>query len=106
LNNCFFKPIEKTSFDESFRTSQGIITAAGFQTCTEALYLGKDLIVIPINNQYEQLCNVESLKRINVKVGKIENIECLINMGFIQKPGYWKDPTDEIINEILNFRFK
>jgi uncharacterized protein (TIGR00661 family) len=106
LNNCFFKPIEKTSFDESLKTSQGIITAAGFQTCSEALYLNKDLIAIPINNQYEQLCNVESLKRINVKVGKIEQIECMINMGFTQRPGYWQDPTDEIINEILNFRFK
>jgi hypothetical protein len=106
LNNCFFKPIEKTSFDESLKTSQGIITEAGFQTCSEALYLNKDLIAIPINNQYEQLCNVESLKRINVKVGKIEQIECMINMGFTQRPGYWQDPTDEIINEILNFRFK
>jgi uncharacterized protein (TIGR00661 family) len=104
--NCFFKPIDKSSFDESLRTSTGVITAAGFQTCSEALWMGKDLIVIPINNQYEQRCNVESLKRLNVKIGDLKNIECLINMGYTQNLNWWKEPTDEIVDEILNFRLK
>lgn len=104
--NCFFKPIEKTLFDVSLKNCQGIITAGGFQTCSEALYLNKELFVIPIENQYEQMCNAEALKRLGVKVGNLEMINTLINLPKTQKIIQWDDPTNEIINEILNFRIK
>jgi uncharacterized protein (TIGR00661 family) len=103
FQNCFIKPLDKNNFDESLLSSKGVITAAGFQTCSEAIYLGKDLIVIPINNQFEQKCNAESLKRLGVKVGKLDFIETFINMGFTQRYGFWKDSSEEIVQQILNF---
>ena len=30
------------------------------------MYLGKRLLVIPIKNQYEQLCNVEALNKLGI----------------------------------------
>jgi uncharacterized protein (TIGR00661 family) len=106
FKNCYVKPINKTLFDESFKSCEGIITAGGFQTCSEALYLNKKLIVLPIDNQYEQLCNVESLNRLGVNVGKIEDCEKFISSSNNQKMIDWIDPTDEIISEILNLRVK
>lgn len=104
--NCYLKPINKSSFDESIKNCTGVITAGGFQTCAEALHLNKELIVIPIVNQYEQLCNVESLKKLGVKIGNFENVNTLMNLPRTQTSIYWKDPTDEIIEDILQFRIK
>ena len=106
FKNCFVKPIEKNSFNESLISCEGVITAGGFQTCSEALYLNKRLIVIPINNQYEQLCNVESLKKLGVSVGDISECEKFINSPNIQKIVTWVDPTDDIVNQILNLGIK
>ena len=47
-------------------SSKGVICNAGFVTPSEALYLGKRLLVIPLNGQYEQHCNVAALEKIGV----------------------------------------
>ena len=48
------------------RTSFGVICNAGFQTSSEVIYLGKRLIVIPVEGQYEQLCNVAALEKMGI----------------------------------------
>jgi hypothetical protein len=50
------------------RTGFGVVTSAGFETCAEAMYLGKKLLVIPIRNQYEQACNAAALEQLGVHV--------------------------------------
>ena len=104
--NCFLKPVDKSLFDESLKNCMGVITAGGFQTCAESLFLNKELIVIPIKNQYEQLCNVESLKRMGVKTGNINEINTLLNLPRTQKNVFWQDPTEQIVQEILNLGIK
>lgn len=99
--NVYLKPVEKTLFDESLKSCQGVVTSGGFQTCSEALYLNKELIVIPIPNQYEQVCNGESLKRLGVKVGDMESINTLINLPKTQQEIFWTDSTIKIVNQIL-----
>jgi len=64
--NCLFKTTNQVNFLESMRNSSGVICNAGFQTSSEVIYLGKRLIVIPIDGQYEQLCNVAALKKIGI----------------------------------------
>jgi hypothetical protein len=44
------------------------MTGAGFELPAEAMYLKKKLMVIPMENQFEQQCNAESLKRMGVTV--------------------------------------
>ncbi|PWN05079.1 glycosyltransferase family protein [Rhodohalobacter mucosus] len=61
-------PVGNKPFLESLGKSRGVITSAGFETCAEAMYLEKKLFVIPIRNQYEQLCNAASLKEMGVTV--------------------------------------
>jgi len=61
--------INNELFNQSLITCQGIITGGGFETPAEALYLGKKLMVVPINGQYEQQCNAAALsKDFNVPV--------------------------------------
>ena len=61
-------PVNKKDFDKSLITCFGIITGGGFETPAEALYLGKNLMTIPIHGQYEQLCNAAALKKMGIPV--------------------------------------
>ncbi|MES2373326.1 MAG: glycosyltransferase family protein [Bacteroidota bacterium] len=66
--NIIFMPVSNDGFTESMVKSHGVITGAGFETPAETLYLGKKLICLPIQGQYEQLCNAEALKDFDVPI--------------------------------------
>ena len=66
--NILLKPISNEDFTQSMIHAHGVITGAGFETPAEALYLGKQLLCLPIRGQYEQLCNAAALKDFNVTV--------------------------------------
>jgi len=68
INNVTIRPVGNQPFLKSFEASIGVITSAGFETSAEAIFLGKKLMVVPIKNQYEQLCNAEALKMLGVQV--------------------------------------
>lgn len=59
-------PIDGARFLESMEGARGVITAGGFETSAEALFLGKKLLVLPMKAQYEQQCNAEALRRMGV----------------------------------------
>ena len=67
-NNVTVRPVGNQPFLEILESSIGVITSAGFETSAEAIFLGKKLMVVPIKNQYEQLCNAEALKMLGVPV--------------------------------------
>lgn len=68
--NVWVQPVGNLSFLKSLKTGLGVITSAGFETCAEAMFLGKKLLAIPIRNQYEQLCNAASLEKMGIHVIK------------------------------------
>lgn len=68
VDHVTIMPISQSLFDNSLINCHGIITGAGFETPSEALYLGKKLMVMPMKGQYEQLCNAAALKDFNVCV--------------------------------------
>ena len=35
----------------------GYVSTAGFESICEAMYLGKPVMMVPVENQYEQACN-------------------------------------------------
>ncbi|MCW9708626.1 glycosyltransferase family protein [Fodinibius salsisoli] len=64
--NCLIHPVSYGAFLDSFASCSGVICSAGFETCAEAMYLGKKLLVVPIRNQYEQACNAAALEEMGV----------------------------------------
>lgn len=102
FKNISIKPIDKDKFEESLRSCHGVITAGGFQTSVESLYLGKKLMVVPTNGQYEQNCNVVALNKLGVMSGDISDIKKFIESETVVKMN-WSDPTDQIVNKILSF---
>lgn len=88
--NIHFYPVNKQLFQESLIHCHGIITGAGFETPSEAIYLGKKLICIPTRGQYEQLCNAAALEKMG--------ITCLkkIDTNFNQRFQHWYESAEPV----------
>ncbi|NHN24568.1 glycosyl transferase [Flavobacterium jejuense] len=68
IGNITYFPVSQKEFNKSLINSEGIITGGGFETPSEALYLGKKILSIPIKEHYEQECNAAALKKMGVPV--------------------------------------
>ncbi|HMB42171.1 MAG TPA: glycosyltransferase family protein [Balneolaceae bacterium] len=66
--NILVNPVNNAGFLNSLETCRGVLTSGGFETCAEAMYLRKKLMVLPIQNQYEQLCNAAALQQMGISV--------------------------------------
>lgn len=100
--NLKIMPVNKNLFLEKFLSCQGVITNSGFQTTSEAIYLNKKVLTIPIKGQYEQEVNSNLLENFDVKVGTLDDISDFIVTSKKTKKVLWKDPTIDIINQILS----
>ncbi len=69
-NNITYYPINNSQFTSSMIRCYGIITAGGFETPAEAMYMNKKVLSIPIMNHYEQECNSVALGKKGVMVLK------------------------------------
>jgi uncharacterized protein (TIGR00661 family) len=61
--NLTFRPRSNEGFVEDLRTSRGAIAGGGFSLLSEAVYLGKPMLAIPLRGQFEQLMNARYLER-------------------------------------------
>ena len=68
--NVSIQPIENDAFIRSMASATGVLCGAGFEGPAESLFLGKKLMVIPMQEQYEQHCNAAALKEMRVPVIK------------------------------------
>lgn len=101
-------PINNEQFIQSFSTCSGVLCGAGFEMPSEALYLGKKLLVIPMKNQYEQQCNASALEEMGIpvlkKLGKksVKKIRKWVSVGDAMQVDY-PDRTQEIVDQIIKF---
>ncbi len=87
--NVWFLPIQRERFDESLIHSDGIICGAGFETPAEAIHLGKKIIAIPIQGQYEQVCNAAALQQMGVRcLGRLSEKERPVLLNWLTQ-GEW-----------------
>ena len=58
-----FRPRSVTGFLEDLRTAAGVVTGGGFSLLSEAVYLRKPVLAVPLQGQFEQLMNARYLER-------------------------------------------
>ncbi len=56
-----FYHLHAERFLEHMARCRAVVTTAGFETVSEALYLGKPLLVVPVEGHFEQRCNAHDL---------------------------------------------
>ena len=66
FKNIKYIPFSRTTFLRNLKESEGIITNAGFETPSEALAMGKKILVKPLKGQFEQLSNAKALKQLKL----------------------------------------
>jgi uncharacterized protein (TIGR00661 family) len=52
-----FHHINDQKFLDYMANCMGYVSTAGFESICEAMYLGKPVMMVPVENQYEQACN-------------------------------------------------
>jgi len=104
--NLTLLPIDNKTFTNSLIQCHGIITAGGFETPAEALYLKKKLLSIPILNHFEQECNGAAMQKLGVTV--IKKIDKNFNQIFTEWiqadniiPFKLSHSTEEIVNLLM-----
>ena len=105
--NFRFHPVSNRRFLDSFGSCRGLICNAGFESCAEAMFMGKKLLAIPIRNQYEQECNAAALQQLGVKtLDSLENapreIEQWLEYEEPVRLEKFADPAG-VVRAILNF---
>jgi uncharacterized protein (TIGR00661 family) len=104
--NIEIQPVNNEAFLTSLASCKGVLCGAGFETPAESLFLGKKLMVIPMQGQYEQQYNAAALKGLGVpvirklKVSNIDKIKDWIQSDYRVEISY-PDTTDRIINRIF-----
>lgn len=56
-SNLCFHQVNDFLFLEKMAACKGLVSTAGFESVCEAMYFGKPVMMIPVQGQYEQLCN-------------------------------------------------
>jgi uncharacterized protein (TIGR00661 family) len=76
-------PVDNAKFNLSLSNCSGLLTGGGFEGPAEALFLGKKVMMMPMKNQFEQICNAEAAKELGVPVVK------KIDKNFVHKLTTW-----------------
>jgi uncharacterized protein (TIGR00661 family) len=88
--NVKVNPVGKETFLKSIENCMGIVSATGFETSSEAMFLGKKFLTVPIKRQYEQLCNAAALKQLGAEM------VYQIDQNFIKRLSAWIDDGKEL----------
>lgn len=106
-NNLVFKKPSEKIFIKDLASSRGVVANAGFTLITEALYLKKPYLALPVKKQFEQVLNAIYLEKLGY--GKYwdelnkERIESfLFNLDFYKKnlEKYKRQDNRNIFNHI------
>jgi hypothetical protein len=91
---------------KSLASSDGLLTAGGFESPAEAIHLRKKVMVIPMAGQYEQECNAIAAKDIGVTMVKeiddefVGKLQSWLSFGFPPNI-YYPDMTGKIIEDLM-----
>ncbi|MGV3619556.1 MAG: MJ1255/VC2487 family glycosyltransferase [Archangium sp.] len=63
--NLVFKPFSEAGFIDDLRTARGVVGGGGYTLMSEAVYLRKPMLSVPIGGQFEQVMNALYLQKLN-----------------------------------------
>jgi uncharacterized protein (TIGR00661 family) len=99
-------PVNNELFNASLASCTGLFTGGGFEGPSEALFLGKKLLVVPMKFQYEQQCNAFALEKMGIPViwGHDKNWLPILQ-NWVQQPQphefHFPDETAALIDQVV-----
>ena len=55
--NLVYRPFSEQGFIEDLRTASAVVSGGGFTLMSEAVYLGRPMLSVPVKKQFEQILN-------------------------------------------------
>ncbi len=75
-----FHQLDDEKFLKYMATCKGYLTTAGFESVCEAMYMGKPILMVPVEGHYEQACNALDAKKAGAGVSsEIFDLEVLLD---------------------------
>lgn len=103
--NISWNPFSKTTFYTDLAQCSGVICNAGFELPSEALSLGKKLLVKPLKGQFEQISNAKALTHLGLGAATKK-----LNKKSIKKwldtPGAVKKDYSDVARQISDWVIK
>ncbi len=104
--NLNFHIISGDKFMNLLQNCSTYIATGGFDSISEAAYLQKNILMVPVKNQYEQLCNAHDALRAGIAIfDSFFNIDAAITnqKKRPEEPGrIFKDWVDKESNKIID----
>jgi uncharacterized protein (TIGR00661 family) len=60
--NLLYRPFSEATFVEDLRTAKGVVSGGSFTLMSEAVYLHKPMLAVPVKKQFEQILNARYLE--------------------------------------------
>ncbi len=105
--NLLWRPFSEPSFIEDLRTARAVVSGGSFTLMSEAVYLGKPMLAVPVKRQFEQILNARYLERLGYGVAA-EAIDDAVLAGFLARlpdlerglAGYRQDGNRELLAKL------
>lgn len=66
MGNCLFKETSTNNFLKDLATCRGVIATAGFSLLSECLHFQKPMLLVPVQDQYEQILNAYYIEKLRL----------------------------------------
>lgn len=83
LGHIKLKPLSREGFKYDLTTCEGVICNAGFELSSEAIHMGKKLLVKPLMGQLEQLSNARAMDELNLAM-TMDTLDSAITADWLQ----------------------
>jgi len=62
--NLVYRPFSEQTFVDDLRTARAVVSGGSFTLMSEAVFLGKPMLSVPVQRQFEQIMNARWLQRL------------------------------------------
>lgn len=83
--NIFLCPFSRKGFLNTLKECGGVVTNAGFELISEALTIGKKVLIKPLSGQMEQLSNAKAINILNLGF-VMKKLDSSLLEDFLQRP--------------------
>ncbi len=108
-DKLFLHALNDKLFLEKMSKAKGLASTAGFESVCEAMYLGKPVLMVPVEGHYEQFCNSRDAHKAGAGIfsDKFDLSQLMkISSKFNSHNRFYKDwvlnAKNRIYNEIIN----